>query len=393
MKMVSQQEYGEIVEAWNRFREDRRLEPLERLVPQARLYDYGFRSLIGPLEVTRTRVLEAYEKSSDEERWHLRLILGQLDELDMLTQLQVSNDFRAISVHFAFYHTALGSLRESLEKVREVSRQGLRPVLDNLDQAIESVANSNGLYVANWKEPQEWRTQYFPDVGLRVIKLIYANWHSLNLAIIPRGFGPHKHASTSEIHFSLDRTDGDQIARGYRLHVTEPYAVPIKPNEWHGYDEHRSPIPHQLLFLTGSRQILGWGIVNDRSVTESSKLELTAIGSEEIAKAGGILLDRATKELGDQVSNSAVEKRLISSSATDGIDLSAVAIPDIWRNYSEDIIHTVVKGTGELRVLNNTTTVDEGDAFAVPFQMEYELKNRGRQPLVLLGSTLKAKEH
>jgi hypothetical protein len=54
--------YNEIVSASETFQKNRRVEPLEALIPQSRLYDYGFRSLIGSLEVTKDRIIEYLTK-------------------------------------------------------------------------------------------------------------------------------------------------------------------------------------------------------------------------------------------------------------------------------------------------------------------------------------------
>jgi len=380
--------YDEIVSASETFQKNRRIEALKPLIPQSRLYNYGFRSLIGSLEVTKERIIEVFGRSNEQAKWHLRQVINQLDQLDMLSQLEVPNDFRALTVTFSFHHKALHSIRDDLREASEISDGRVTQISRNFEQALRSVVDKNGLYLANWKEPEEWNMQFFPDVGLKVVKLVYANRHSLNLAIIPKGIGPHKHSNTSEVHFSLEQTDGDQITRGYRLNVTEPYAVPIRPDEWHGYEEHRYATPHQLLFLTGSKQILGWGIVIDRSVTESSKLNLTPIPSQEIAKTQGVLLARAIEDLESKVSYKALEKKLIDFSKTKGITLSAVAVPYVWSDNSEDVIDIVVKGRGELIAVNNATKIREGDAFAIPFGIEYQVRNSDGEPMILLSSKL-----
>ena len=206
--------YDEIVSASETFQKNRRIEPLKALIPQSRLYNYGFRSLVGSLEVTKDRIIEVFGKSNEQEKWHLLQVIDQLDQLDMLSQLEVPSDFRALTVNFAFHHKALHSIQDNLRQASEISDGRVTQISRNFEQALRSVVDKNGLYLANWKEPEEWSTQFFPDVGLKVVKLIYANRHSLNLAIIPNGIGPHKHSNTSEVHFSLEQTDGDQITRG-----------------------------------------------------------------------------------------------------------------------------------------------------------------------------------
>jgi len=387
--MIESQAYTEIVSACDAFQRDRRLESLIGLIPQARLYDYGFRSLVGPLEATRARIWEACGRFQGDEKWCVRQVLDQLDELDMLRQLEVPNDFRAITVHFAFYHKALSSIRANLERACASSEYGLDKILWKFNQAMESVTASNGVYVASWNDLEDWRVLHIPDVGLEVVKLIYANRHSLNLATIPNKVSPHKHSNTSEIHFSLEPTDGDEIVGRYRVRVAEPYAVPIRPGDWHAYEQNKNSRPHKLFFLTGSPQLLGWGIVNDRTVTESSKLTLTSLGQGQIQKVGGVLLERAIQDAESQVTNKVFEKELISSSSTDGLTLSVVAIPDSWSDSSPDAIHLVTRGAGELSVLNNRTRVKEGDVFAIPFCMACELQNETGGPLVLLSSILK----
>ena len=93
--MVDSSTYAEIVAACNRFQRDRRIEPLCGLIREARLCDCGFRSL----EVTREMIWKAYLGCEKEDKWQLRQIVDQLDELDMLRQTDVQNDFRAVSVH------------------------------------------------------------------------------------------------------------------------------------------------------------------------------------------------------------------------------------------------------------------------------------------------------
>jgi len=386
--MNESQTYDEIVSACVKFQQDRRVEPLEKWISQARLYDYGFRSLVGSLEVIREKVQEACIRTLGEDKWYLTQVLNQLDQLDMLRQLEVPNDFRAITVHFAFHHNALSSIKANLERACAISDHGLEQTLQNLVKSIKAVTDGNGLFLANWKEPEEWSTLYVPDVGLKVVKLIYANRHSMNLAAIPSRVGTHRHADTSEVHFSLDPTDGDQIVGCFRLHVTEPYAVPIKPSEWHAYEENRTSRPHQLLFLTGSKRILGWGIVIDRIITESSKLNLMPLDIEEIDRVGGVLIERAVQDVESHVSNEALQKQLITASSSGGITLGLVAIPHMWKSHSQDVIHLVVKGTGELTVLNNKTKIKDGDVFAIPSGMVYEVSNQERRPLILLSSTL-----
>jgi mannose-6-phosphate isomerase-like protein (cupin superfamily) len=70
--------------------------------------------------------------------------------------------------------------------------------------------------------------------------------------------------------------------------------------------------------------------------------------------------------------------------------LSAIAVPDVWSDYSKDVIDVVVKGRGELIAVNNTTKIREGDAFVIPFGIEYQVRNSDGKPLVLLSSKLEA---
>jgi mannose-6-phosphate isomerase-like protein (cupin superfamily) len=103
---------------------------------------------------------------------------------------------------------------------------------------------------------------------------------------------------------------------------------------------------------------------------------------------GGVLLERATREIEGQVSNDALERQLIGPLSTHGVTLSLVAIPDTWTSRSNDVIHVVRKGSGELTVFSNKIRIKEGDAFAIPFGISYQLKNEGREMLILLSSIL-----
>jgi len=385
--MVEKSQYSEIVEACAKFHEDRRIESLSKLIPAARLYDYGFRSIVGSLQSVQQDIWSLYQTSQDERRWYLKQVLGRLNELDTLMQLEVPNDYRAITVHFALHQEALVSIKTNLEKARSISEEGLEGVYGNFMQAMQSVTEGNGVYVTNWKEPKQWNVLLVRDVGLRVVKLIYANRHSINLAMIPDRCGTHLHQDTSEVHFSLEPTDGDQVLGGFRIHVEEPHAIPIKPGEWHAYVENRTSRPHQLLFLTGSKDLLGWGIINDRTVTDLSKLSLRKLGSEDLEKVAGALLNKAIADAEYIGSQSTFSRELISAASTGGVTLSVVGIPDSWSNKSQDIIHVVARGTGKLVVLDNSVDLREGDVFAVPFDISYELKNEGSSPIVLLGST------
>jgi len=60
--------YNEIVSASETFQKNRRIEPLKALIPQSRHYNYGSRSLMGSLEVTKNRIIEVFEKSRKQER-------------------------------------------------------------------------------------------------------------------------------------------------------------------------------------------------------------------------------------------------------------------------------------------------------------------------------------
>jgi mannose-6-phosphate isomerase-like protein (cupin superfamily) len=392
MEMTQSSTYNKVLSACERFGKDRRIEPVRKIVSQARLFDYGFRSLVGPLEVTREKILEAY-KRSHASGWYFKQILGQLDIVDALRQVEVPGDFRAATVHFATYHKALYSIKENLEKACEISKHEVEPILNIFVQALNAVTESNGLYLVNWREPKEWTVLYVPDVGLKVVKLIYANRHSMNLAIIPKKVGVHKHKNTSEIHFSLEATDGDQILGCYRLHVIRPHAIPIKPGEWHAYVENRTSRPHQLLFLTGSSEILGWGIVNDRTLIEPSRLALRSLGQEWIEKIGGVLLEKEIQNANYLGSKDNFFKELISGASSEGVNLNIVAVPETWTNRSQDVIQLVVRGKGELTALSNRVEVREGDAFAIPFGITYRLNNRGKKPLILLSSILDNTPH
>jgi mannose-6-phosphate isomerase-like protein (cupin superfamily) len=246
--------------------------------------------------------------------------------------------------------------------------------------------------VANWKESEDWKVLHIPDIGVEVVKLVYANRHSLNLGTTSSRLSAHKHRETSEIHFSLEPSSGDEIVGRYRVRVAEPFAVPIKPGEWHGAEQNETSHHHRILFLTGSPRLLGWGIVDDRATTESSKLRLTSLGQEQIQKTGGLLLERAIQDVEHQVTSKALEKELIGSSSTGGLTLSVIAIPDSWTTLSRDAINLVVRGAGELTVLTNKAKVGEGDAFSIPFGTTYELRNKRKRPLVLLRSILEKPE-
>jgi mannose-6-phosphate isomerase-like protein (cupin superfamily) len=385
--MAPKPKYNEIVQAIQKFREDKRIDSLSNLVPMARLYDYGFRSIVGSFESIQQNIWNVWQSFQDERRGYLTQVLDRLDELDALMQLEVPNDYRAITIHFALRHKAILSIKENLEKACSISEQGLNGVHQNFTKAIRSVTEGNGVYVTNWREPKQWNILFIRDVGLRVVKLIYANRHSINLAMIPDRCGTHLHQDTSEVHFSLEPTDGDQVLGRFRVHVTEPHAIPIKPGEWHAYVENRTSRPHQLLFVTGSRNLLGWGIINDRTVTDPSKLSLTKLGPEDLEKVGGILLKEAIADAEYAGSVNTFHRELISAASTGGVTLNVVAIPDSWANQSQDIIHVVARGSGKLLVHDNSVDLREGDVFAVPFDMSYELKNEGHSPIILLGST------
>jgi hypothetical protein len=388
MRIIENRRYTEIANACKRFEGDRRVESLAALIPQARLYVYGFRSLVGPLEVIRASIWEARGRFRGEHKWHLRQALDQLDQLEILRQLEVPNDFRAITVHFALYHRALRSVKANLERACAVSTFEPSEILRNFTRAVQSVTGSNGLYVANWKEFEDWKVLHIPDIGVEVVKLIYANRHSLNLGTASSKLSAHKHRETSEIHFSLEPSGGDEIVGHYRVRVAEPFAVPIRPGKWHGAEQNETSRHHRILFLTGSPRLLGWGTVNDRTTTESSKLLLKSLGQEQIQKTGGLLLERAIQEIERQATSKALEKELIGSLSSGGLTLSVIGIPDSWSTFSDDAINLVVRGAGELTVLMNKTKVGEGDVFAIPFGTTYELKNRRRRPLVLLRSLL-----
>jgi hypothetical protein len=388
MQIIENWRYAEIVKASERFERDRRVESLASLIPRARLYVYGFRSLVGPLEVIRASIREASERFQGEQKWHIRQALDQLDQLEILRQLEVPNDFRAITVHFALHHKGLRSVKANLEKARAASTLELRGILRSFAQAVQSVTSSNGLYLANWKEFEDLKVLHIPDIGVEVVKLIYANRHSLNLGTTSSKLSSHKHRETSEIHFSLEPSVGDEIVAHYRIRVAEPFAVPIKPGEWHGAEKNETSHRHRILFLTGSPRLLGWGIINDRTTTKSSKLPLKSLRQEQIQKTGGVLLERAIQEIERKVTSKALEKELIGSASSGGLTLSVIAIPNSWSTLSDDAIDLVVRGAGELTVLMNKTKVREGDIFAIPFGITYKLKNKGRSPLVLLRSLL-----
>jgi mannose-6-phosphate isomerase-like protein (cupin superfamily) len=384
MQIIENRQYAEIVKACERFERDRRVESLASLIPRARLYVYGFRSLVGPLEVIRASISRVQERFQGEPRWYLKQVLDQLDQLEILRQLEVPNDFRAITVHFALHHKILRSVKANLQRVCTVSTFELSGILRNFTRAVQSVTGSNGLYMTNWKEFEDWKVLHIPDIRVEVVKLVYANRHSINLGTASSNLSAHKHRETSEIHFSLEPSGGDEIVGHYRIPVAEPFAVPIRPGTWHGAEQNETSRHHRILFLTGSPRLLGWGIVNDRATTKSSKLPLKSLGQEQIQKTGGVLLERAIQDIERRTTSKALEKELIGSSSSGGLTLSVIGIPDSWSTRSEDTINLVVRGAGEVAVLMNKTKVREGDVFAIPFGITYKLKNKGRRPLVLL---------
>lgn len=388
MRMIENRRYAEIANSCEKFERDRKVESLVPLIPQARLYVYGFRSLVGPLDAIRASIWEARGRVQRENKWYLRQALDQLDQLEILRQLEVPNDFRAITVHFQFHHKALRSVKANLERACAVSTFEPSGLLRKFTQAAQSVSGSNGLYLANWKEFEDWRVLHIPDIGVEVVKLVYANRHSLNLGTTSSKLSAHKHRETSEIHFSLEPSGGDEIVGRYRIRVAEPFAVPIRPGQWHGAEQNETSRDHRILFLTGSPRLLGWGIVNDRTTTKSFKLPLKSLDQEQIQKTGGLLLERAIQDIERQATSKTLEKELIGSSSSGGLTLSVIAISDSWNTFSDDAINLVVRGSGELTVLMNKTKVGEGDVFAIPFGTAYELKNKRRRPLVLLRSIL-----
>jgi mannose-6-phosphate isomerase-like protein (cupin superfamily) len=382
--------YRKILSEAELFREKREIENLKELISQARLYDYGLRSLTGHLDRMKQEIEKMVKVSREGDLWFLRQALAQLYELEIFMSLEVPSDFKAIVVYFNFYNKAFRVIEENLRRTCKTSmtfKKDVKNIRDRFMKAIESVALGSGIYISNWRETDESATLYIQDVGITIVKLVYANRHSCNLAIIPKEVNTHKHKYTSEIHLSLEPTDGDQIKDGFRVRVTEPYAVPVKPGEWHGFEENRRKEPHKLIFLTGSPEILGWNVVNDRSVITTSKLQLKIISPDKIGSIGGIFLQREIEKLESVLSNAVIQRELIGYEATHGITLNLLGVPDTFNGVSNDVIFLVVKGKGQLKIEKSKASIREGDVFAVPFGMKYAFKREGL-PLILLSSTL-----
>jgi mannose-6-phosphate isomerase-like protein (cupin superfamily) len=369
----------------------------ERDISLARLYSHAFRGqVIGAFHATR-RALESFRPKDRLAAAHLLRADELLADLANRSMDTVGDDVRALISTFHHYCTHVARSVDALDTACDLERSSdLQRICDLFVGHMERITTGNSLHLTRDTGAPEQGSFVVPNLGITIVPLVYGDHHSWNLAWLDgeRSDVPyHLHHEGVEIHLGYSPVHGYIVLGDAKAEVTEGYALPIPPNQRHGYTNIGN-LTHHVPFIFGSLKCGGWGVFLDVEPTprELDQLETAPAISHKLN--GAVFLEREIARVQERFSN--VRYPIIPAEKTDregvgGLELSiarvsgrgAVMRPDHFCAVS------VVRGSGVLEMAGENIEINPHDHFGIPKSMVATITATGNEPLVLMDAVLK----
>lgn len=369
----------------------------ERDVILARLYSHAFRGeVIGAFHATRL-ALQSLSVDDPLAASHLRRAAETLESLANRSMDGVGHDARALVSTFHHYCTHLVRVLDALHDARErLHRPDLDRIVELFVSRMEVIAGGNGIHLTRDLEPPPQASFIVPNLGITIVPLVYGDHHSWNLAWLPAEKADvpyHQHHAGVEIHLGYGPMHGYTVLGDTKAELIEGYAMPIPPKTRHGYTNIGS-LPHHVPFIFGSLRCGGWGVFLD---VEPQPRELDLLQTAPVLGPklnGTILLERELDKAAARFAS--VRYPLIPASATDrdgvgGLELSVARVTERGLDWKLDryCAVSVVRGTGILTIAGESRELTSHDHFGIPAGVTAQIRQTGREPLVLLDCMIK----
>ena len=368
-----------------------------RHVQLARLYSYAFRlHAIGAFHGVGQAWRAAPTGNSVAAAWRLRG-LEMLEDLANQSMEPVPDDFRAVMITFYRYHRGLERVLDSFDRELNISASAdLLSLAGEFRRFMEAITGECGIHVASDREAHELASFLVPNLGIRIVPLVYGDHHSWNLAYLAgqhRDVPTHRHHDGVEIHLGYPPTHGWTILGSSRAWVDEGYAMPIPPRTAHGW-VNGSGEEHHVPFIFGSLRHGGWGVFLDVEPQSRPLEELRVTDRDRGEFCQMVYLEREIERARRTGSN--FRKTLIPFSVTHrngsgGLELSLTRILPTGFDYPRETfrILAVVRGEAVVVVEGIERSVREHDHFGIPAGMTARMRQVGPEPLVVLDALIK----
>lgn len=360
-----------------------------RDVELARLYSHAFRGhVIGAFHAARQALTPPALKTVSAEQCR---VLDWLEDLADLAMDPILPDARALLMSFHRYDRGVGRVLAALQDQPDAAT-----VSKHFQQCMEAITGCNGIHVTRDTEAPEHASFIVPNLGIRIVPLVYGDQHSWNLAYLAgqhRDVPFHLHHEAAEIHLGYSPCQGETILGGSRAAVSEGYAMPIPPGTLHGWVNHGRE-EHHVPFIYGSHKAGGWGVFFDVEPQKTRLEELEPAALDSPRMNGSIYLEREIASA--EAASSSARRVIIPATATDragcgGLELGIARLTPagLLLPVGPFRIVSVVRGAGMVEMAGIQQAIQAHDHFGIPAGMTARLCQQGNMPLVTLDAILR----
>jgi hypothetical protein len=369
----------------------------ERDITLARLYCHAFRGqVIGAFHATR-RALEAVRPSDRVAAAHLLRADELLADLANRSMDLVGHDMRALISTFHHYCTHVARTGDALDVACQLERSPvLSRIRDLFVRHMEAITSGNGIHLTQDTGAPDQGSFVVPNLGITIVPLVYGDYHSWNLAWLDgeRSDVPyHLHREGVEIHLGYGPLHGYTVLGNAKAELTEGYAMPIPPNNCHGYTN-IGTLPHNLPFIFGSLTCGGWGVFLD---VEPQPIELDCLETVPVLSRqmnGTVLLEREIEKVAAKMAS--IRYAIVPAEWTDrervgGLELSVARVTPRGLDLRPQrfCAVSVVRGRGVVAMAGEERNLAPHDHFGIPADVAATIRQTGDDPLVLLDAVLK----
>ncbi len=366
----------------------------------ARLYSHAYRGhVIGAFHATRLAVEALTFNDRSSTRSSCTFLLAALNDLADAALDPIMPDQRALLSTFHRYDQGVRRAIDGLEQLLETAGDGrLDRIARRFRASVEAISGCGGIALTQDAAAPEQASFVVPNLGITIVPLVYGDYHSWNLAWLagPKSDVPiHEHHEAAEIHLGYAPMQGETILGKARAEVGDGgYAMPIPPETAHGY-VNRSDREHHVPFVYGSLKAGGWGVFLDVEPKPCPVERLKKVELQSRDMNGSIALEPALAQAA--ALGTAQRRVLIPAKATDrdgcgGLELGVARVNAKGLELPLDSFRavSVVRGEGLVDIAGIEQPVKSHDHFGVPAGMSATLRQKGREPLVILDCLIRS---